>query len=102
MRRDAIRNARVSPGVVKCEECNKRMKENVKPKPYEVDHIVPASEPSAKIKSWDNFFTRLFVPASGLRVLCKPCHGSKTRSENEVRRRPKFKKANSRLPITRK
>ena len=86
MRKDAIRRVRISPGTVFCEECGLVMKENSKPKEYQVDHVVPASEPSVLIKSWDSFFARLFeCPPSGLRVLCLECHSVKTKAENETR-----------------
>jgi 5-methylcytosine-specific restriction endonuclease McrA len=89
MRREAIRNARIpaKKGYVICAECGRHMKENAKPKEYDVDHIIPASEPSAEIHSFDDFFKRLYVPASEQRVLCKPCHAVKTSKENQTRRR---------------
>lgn len=85
MHRDAIKNALVRQGVVGCAECKLEMKRYEKPCPYQVDHIVPASEPSASILSFDDFFKRLFVPASEHTVLCKPCHAIKTKSENQLR-----------------
>lgn len=93
MRKEAIRNARVAKGIVGCAECRVRMKEYAPEKEYQVDHTVPASEPAALIHDWNDFFARLFVSASGRRVLCKPCHQAKTNDENKVRRnKPRAKR----------
>jgi 5-methylcytosine-specific restriction endonuclease McrA len=90
MRKEAIVNARIEgtrPYRLKCAKCGKQMLENTPEKEYRVDHIIPASEPASQVKSWDDFFRRLNVPAkTGLQVLCDPCHDVKTRSENAVRR----------------
>ncbi len=96
-RREAIRNARVAPGILECRGCGLRMKENPKKpikKDYQVDHLVPASEPAALIHNWDDFIIRLFeCPVSELRVLCKGCHDVKTKTENQTRRaRPSVKR----------
>lgn len=90
MRREAIKNARVAPGTVACALCERRMKENPKAptkKEYQVDHIVPASEPAALIHDWNDFVDRMFVPASEHRVLCIECHQEKTDQENSKRTR---------------
>jgi 5-methylcytosine-specific restriction endonuclease McrA len=94
-RAQTIRNARVAPGKVACRQCGIRMVETppkgVK-KEYEVDHIVPASEPASQIVSWDDYIKRLLeVTVKDLRVLCKGCHGKKTKTENweEYHRRKK-------------
>jgi 5-methylcytosine-specific restriction endonuclease McrA len=98
-RREAIANARVKKGVVQCAICPTQMKESTKPTLFSVDHKVPASETATNIKSWDDWFERLFeCPVSGLQVLCKKCHGEKTNRENIARRKsalgnvPKAKK----------
>lgn len=92
MRREAIANARL-PGYrfnhVGCAKCGVAMRESVKPPLFAVDHIVPASEPSAAIHNWNNFFERLFVPSTENQVLCYPCHDSKTARENSNRVKPK-------------
>jgi 5-methylcytosine-specific restriction endonuclease McrA len=92
-RAQTIRNARVAPGKVACRQCGIRMVETppkgVK-KEYEVDHIVPASEPASQIVSWDDYIKRLLeVTVKDLRVLCKGCHGKKTKTENENRQQSK-------------
>lgn len=87
-RRLAIKNARVYPGHVGCAYCKKVMKENPKKplkKAYRVDHIIPASEPAALIHDWNDFFVRMFVPASEQQVLCLECHALKTNDETKVR-----------------
>lgn len=89
-RKQAIANARV-PGMkpyhVKCASCGIKMRESVSPKPFAVDHKIPASEPAAQIKSWDDFFERLFdCPPSNLQILCLECHDTKTREENAARK----------------
>lgn len=91
MRKEAIANARLPgrPYRVGCAICGMAMRESVKPPLFAVDHIVPASEPSALIHNWNNFFDRLFVPASENQVLCHPCHNSKTARENASRVKPK-------------
>jgi len=87
MRRDAIRNARVRPGILECDNCDLQMRENAKPKLFDVDHCNPASEASSAITSWDDWIARLFCPASELQVLCKVCHKTKTLSENVKRKK---------------
>lgn len=89
-RKQAIRDARVAKGLVECCQCKKQMKENAKEKEYRVDHIIPASEPAALIKSWDDFFERLFTGA--LQILCIPCHEVKTKEENAIRKSVKPKR----------
>lgn len=45
-----------------------------------VDHI----EPVGTLKTWDDvrgFLERLFVEVDGLRVLCEPCHATRTDAE---------------------
>lgn len=56
----------------------------------QVDHIEPVIKVGAPWSgSWDEYRDRLFVDAGSLRVLCKPCHQSKSKKENETRRRIK-------------
>lgn len=53
-------------------------------KEVSVDHIVPVGT----LKSWDDLVTfcqRLFVPATGLQVLCDTCHQAKTNQERKER-----------------
>jgi 5-methylcytosine-specific restriction endonuclease McrA len=88
MRKQAIINARVSgrkPLHVSCASCGVQLRESEKPVPYAVDHIVPASEPSAQIHDWNNYFERLFVSAEAQQILCHPCHDTKTAIEDSRR-----------------
>jgi len=49
-----------------------------------VDHIVPIIDPELGFISWDDTITRMFCEASGLQVLCKPCHDEKTNIEKGI------------------
>ncbi len=51
----------------------------------QVDHIEPAVDPIKGFTTWDEFIERLFVPATGMQVLCKPCHKIKTKKETKAR-----------------
>ncbi len=89
-RREAIKLARVAKGIVTCAKCQVRMRENVKPVLFQVDHTIPASETASEIKSWDSWLNRLFeCSVTDLRVLCRGCHDEKTKSENQERRNRK-------------
>ena len=61
-------------------------------KDTQVDHIEPVgSAPGSKYASagttWDGFIARMFCPASGLRIICKPCHEAVTKQQREQRSR---------------
>src|SRR6478735_5109605 len=64
-----------------CNNCNNRFPA----KCVVVDHIEPVV-PVSGFNSWDEVISRMFCPASGLQVLCKPCHKIKTKEENDLRR----------------
>ena len=55
-----------------------------------VDHIAPVVPLSGFI-SWDDVIARMFCGKDGLQVLCKTCHGIKTKQENAERREYKKK-----------
>jgi 5-methylcytosine-specific restriction endonuclease McrA len=80
MRREALTAARLSRGVYLCAGCSGQFGR----KDIAVDHVIPVTAPEG-ITSWDGFIERLFCPASGLSVLCKPCHKAKTKTENKAR-----------------
>ena len=65
----------------KCTSCN----EDFTSTNIQVDHIKPAVDPKKGFISWDSFIKRLFVDESGLQVLCKPCHKTKTKTERDAR-----------------
>src|SRR5271166_4317831 len=85
-RGEARKRQEVSKNVYRCEDCgNCYLRGNT-----HVDHHVPVVGPEG-IVGWDAYVERLFCDASNLKVLCKGCHGKKTKKENaeraEVRRR---------------
>lgn len=51
----------------------------------EVNHIEPVI-PVSGFDSWDNVIERLFCERAGLEALCKPCHKSVTKFENQQRK----------------
>lgn len=92
----ALTKARVSYGKYRCAHCKgenfKQPKSSDKANAVQVDHIIPVGA----FKSYDQYVERLFVPVSGLQVLCKPCHTIKTSAEAtsraKKRRKAKVKK----------
>lgn len=55
-------------------------------KDVEVDHILPVV-PVTGFDSYDGLIERTFCEKDGLMVLCKTCHKSKTKKENEERKK---------------
>jgi hypothetical protein len=51
-----------------------------------VDHIKPVIDPKIGFVDWNTYIFRLFCPSNELQILCKPCHGIKTKEENKIRR----------------
>lgn len=49
-------------------------------KDVQVDHIVPVVGTSG-FTTWDEYINNLFCEKHNLQVLCKECHGSKTKEE---------------------
>ncbi len=81
-RTEALKNARVSRGLYKCESCGAvEKKANV-----QLDHISPIV-PTTGWDTWDGFINRLFCEISGYQVLCSVCHTVKTRVEGELRKK---------------
>lgn len=81
-RRAALKAAKVGPGLWWCFTCG------IHTKKPEVDHIYRAgSTPGAKGApvgaTWDEFYRRLFCPASELRILCKSCHLQVTQAQRQ-------------------
>lgn len=74
-RYEALRNARRAvkgkrhKWEHKCARCKKWWKQC----DVQVDHIVPVGS-LRQYSDLDGFVRRLFVPATGLRILCKTCH----------------------------
>lgn len=69
-RRLAVKRATDAEGYLCCEGCGART-----PKAH-VDHIEPVGEVGGP-----GYIERMFVPSTGLRVLCPPCHKPKTKRE---------------------
>ena len=66
----------------KCADCKKWFMQ----KDVQVDHI----ESCGSLNSYDDlprFVERMFVPSSKLRVLCKPCHQTRTNDERQKSKR---------------
>jgi 5-methylcytosine-specific restriction endonuclease McrA len=84
-RRDALRSAGNDKTGYACAACSKRYNR----KGVAVDHVSPVVEPSEGFQGWEVYIHRLFCPASGLQILCKPCHSAKSKEENAERRKAK-------------
>ncbi len=67
-----------------CKVCNTSLSN---PKECQVDHIDPVKDTDTTSQSWDVYRDRLFVAPEQTQILCKPCHKSKTKAENERRKR---------------
>lgn len=65
----------------KCNLC----KDDFPQKDVEVNHIVPVI-PVTGFTNWDEVIERMFCEKEGFEVLCKPCHKSITKQENEERK----------------
>jgi len=70
-----------------CASCKKSFAR----KGVNVDHIEPVIEIKTGFVSYDVYVDRLFCNSEGLQILCKSCHGEKTKAENKVRRQIKKK-----------
>lgn len=66
----------------RCEAC-KKWKDG---KDVQVDHIQPAGSLN-EYGDLPGFVERLFCEADNLQVLCKGCHGIKTKEERDVKRK---------------
>lgn len=82
MRTAALQRARIKRGIYRCAKC----KMATPKKSIAVDHVTPVT-PVDGFDTWDGFIERLFCPPSHLNVLCKPCHTTKTKLENESRKK---------------
>jgi 5-methylcytosine-specific restriction endonuclease McrA len=78
-RQSALKSARVSYGKYKCAHCGKIFRR----KEIEVDHRVAVG----KFVSFDLFIERLFCDSSGLDVVCKGCHKSKSKKDSADRKK---------------
>jgi 5-methylcytosine-specific restriction endonuclease McrA len=65
-------------------ECN-LCKGHFPAKDVEVNHILPVV-PIEGFTSWDVIIERMFCEKDGLEVVCKPCHKTITKQENDERK----------------
>jgi 5-methylcytosine-specific restriction endonuclease McrA len=70
-----------------CKEC----KTDFPQKEVAVDHKKPIVDPKVGFVDWDTFIERLFCEKKNLQVLCKSCHGEKTKKEKTLAHRRKSK-----------
>lgn len=70
-----------------CNEC----KEDFPATEVQVDHIRDVIDPETGFVDFNTYIERLFCEKNNLQVLCKPCHGLKTKSAGKVRARKKSK-----------
>lgn len=80
-RTEALKRARISRGVYKCNMCEGEFKR----KEMHIDHIKPVIDYKG-FTTWDDYIDRLFCDVDGFQVLCAPCHDNKTSIENEIRK----------------
>lgn len=62
----------------KCAHCKKWFKR----KQVQLDHITPKGRYSKE--TFFDWLDKLFCPADGFQVLCKPCHKKKTANEHKT------------------
>lgn len=89
-RRRALKRAflyeRYGTEYYRCEECDTQP---IPRKDKEVDHIIEVESLSGWDGDWTGYIARLFCPASGLSIKCKPCHSKKSAVSNAARRKAK-------------
>jgi hypothetical protein len=82
--RKAVKDAaQVRKGKYQCADC----REVFARWDVQVDHIQPVIPVTGFDGDWNAYINRLFCDASGLRVLCVPCHSLYTVSQNSQRKR---------------
>lgn len=82
VRQEVKKGARIARGIYKCAKCLGSFRNGE----FAIDHKKPVVDPKRGFVDWNEFIDRLYCPASGLQVLCHPCHDSKTQRENKRRR----------------
>lgn len=65
-----------------CAECRK----DFPMKQVQVDHKQPVVDVKKGFIDWNTFIERLYVEASKMQVLCKPCHKEKSKHERQLRK----------------
>ena len=51
-----------------------------------VDHIQSVVDTETSERSWDIYYSRLFIKPEATQILCRVCHSAKTKIENERRK----------------
>lgn len=69
----------------RCEQCGATPVER---RGVEIDHVEEVANP-AGWDGWGPYIERLFCPADGLMVLCRPCHKGKSAANQKLRRAAK-------------
>ena len=81
-RTEAFKAARIERNQYKCAHCSGIFTR----KEIQIDHILPVVDPAVGFVGFDSYIERMFCGATGLQVLCKPCHTVKTSSERAVKK----------------
>jgi 5-methylcytosine-specific restriction endonuclease McrA len=80
-RKEALRLAKVFPGWWQCAHCKQPTQDK------QVDHIVRVGKtPKLGSPDWGPWLARMFIPHTGLQILCVTCHNRKTEAENDAAR----------------
>lgn len=87
-RNEAMTRARVSRGLYECAICKK----HVGNKEKKMDHVNPVVDPIKGYTTLDEYAERMLPDDhTGYQCLCIPCHDSKTKGENLIRKANKAK-----------
>lgn len=101
-RYQALKAAKVGKNLYKCAICKKDYKKEGRKRTITLDHIIPCKDPSKPNAFQDaldtcmcgvcDYLRKMFCDPSGLQVLCKKCHDTKTESEMGTRKKARRKK----------
>lgn len=58
---------------------------------FAMDHIDPVQPTDGSAHDWNVYYERLFCGEENFRGLCKECHDKKSKQENAIRNRNKYK-----------
>lgn len=85
-RNEALKAARVSRGVYKCNLCHGTFgRKNVN-----IDHIEPVVDPIRGMQDWDEYINRMFCQKEGFQIICSECHDKKSLGEKKLRKKKKM------------
>lgn len=84
-KQDAIKRAKVSRGLYKCELCWKIVPlSKAKKTQIVADHIEPIIDPAIWFVSYDEWIRRCFIEEEGYQAICLECHTKKTNNEKAI------------------